>query len=85
MKHVGENVDNNIYGKTKVEVPFFKAEYGELKEIGRVIISEKADPRWMDPDGCLLMDASSTYYQLPQDHKGGAGKEQGRDSLFIYI
>ena len=63
MKHVGENVDNSIYGKTKVEVPFFKAEHGELKEIGRVIISEKADPRWMDPDGCLMMDENGTYYQ----------------------
>ena len=63
MKHVGENVDNSIYGKTKVEVPFFKAVHGELKEIGRVIISEKADPRWMDPDGCLMKDESSTYYQ----------------------
>lgn len=63
VKHVGENVDNSIYGKTKVEVPFLKAEHGELKEIGRVIISEKADPRWMDPDGCLMKDESSTYYQ----------------------
>lgn len=63
MKHVGENVDNSIYGKTKVEVPFLKAEHGELKEIGRVIISEKADPRWMDPDGCLMQDENGTYYQ----------------------
>ena len=58
MKHVGENVDNSIYGKTKVEVPFLKAEHGELKEIGRVIISEKADPRWMDPDGCLIFQST---------------------------
>lgn len=62
VKHVGENVNNSIYGKTKVEVPFLKAEHGELKEIGRVIISEKADPRWMDPDGCLMQDESGTYY-----------------------
>ena len=58
MKHVGENVDNSIYGQTKVEVPFLKAEHGELKEIGRVIISEKADPRWMDPDGCLIFQST---------------------------
>lgn len=63
MKHVGENVDNSIYGKTKVKVPFLEAVHGEPKEIGRVIISEKADPRWMDPDGCLMKDESSTYYQ----------------------
>lgn len=63
MKHVGENVDNSIYGKTKVEVPFLEAVHGTLKEIGRVIISEKADPRWMDPDGCLMKDESGTYYQ----------------------
>lgn len=63
VKHVGENVDNSVYGKTKVEVPFLTAAHGELKEIGRVIISEKADPRWMDPDGCLMKDESGTYYQ----------------------
>lgn len=63
MKRVGENVDNSVYGKTKVEVPFLEAVHGTLKEIGRVIISEKADPRWMDPDGCLMKDESSTYYQ----------------------
>lgn len=48
MKRVGENVDNSVYGKAKVEVPFLEAVHGELKEIGRVIISEKADPRWME-------------------------------------
>ena len=25
MKRVGENVDNSVYGKTKVEVPFLEA------------------------------------------------------------
>lgn len=58
----GENIRYIAPGEVRVSVPIMRQmPEGEMEEIGRIVMDQRADPRYMDPDGCFVRDGGGVF------------------------